>query len=310
MVKRRLGRNVKNQDSELSKIQVLTLDAVGPLTHLIEVSSAEGAESIPVKEVTEVLRTALTLLGSASAHISSLRRRKILAELNPDLQDLTEKDNLFKDAAPLLFGEGFEAVAKEYTEGLNALARAAPNRNFRSHCPGHDLRWGGGPGRTDHYRPYSTHTPEEDFQEKAISSPRRQRKLAKKPKIVSSCDINITNNISGCNIQFFDFKKNCFDQTITSHLSAGMPGVCDQLQKVCPNPNKAGRIPGFSAEFRFGDPKATPGEDKGYSTGCTNPVKAWPLDGQRTLSAAREVKCGHMGDSPRHRCSTEVFNET
>ena len=125
-----------------------------------------------------------------------------------------------------------------------------------------------------------------------------REKLAKKPKIVSSHDINITNNISGCNIQFFDFKKICFDQTITSHLSAGMPGVCDQLQKVCPNPNKAGRIPGFSAEFRFRDPKATPGEDKGYSTGCTNPVKAWPLDGQRTLLAAREVKRGHMGNSP------------
>ena len=83
-----------------------------------------------------------------------------------------------------------------------------------------------------------------------------------------------------------------------SHLSAGKPGVCDQLQKVCPNLNKAGRIPWFSAEFRFGDPKTTPGEDKGYSIGCTNPVKAWPLDGQRTLADAREVKRSHTGNSP------------
>ena len=67
-----------------------------------------------------------------------------------------------------------------------------------------------------------------------------------------------------------------------SHLSAGMPGVCDQLQKVCLNPYKAGRIPGFSAEFRFGDPKTTPGEDKGYSTGCTNLLKPGP-------SMAREL---------------------
>ena len=55
MVKRRLGRNVKNQDTEMSKVQAFTLDAVGPLTYLLEVSSAEGAESTPAEEVTEVL---------------------------------------------------------------------------------------------------------------------------------------------------------------------------------------------------------------------------------------------------------------
>ena len=205
MVKRRLGCNVKNQDTELSKIQALTLDAVDPLTYMIEVSSTEEAESIPVKEVTEVLRTALTLLGSASAHISSLRRRKILAELNPDLQDLTEKDNLFKDAAPLLFGEGFMAVAKDYTEGLKALARAAPNRNFRSHRPGHNQRRAlEGLVVTVHIPP----TLQRRISKKRLFPVQEDReKLAKKPKIVSSHDINITNNISGCNIQFFDFKR-------------------------------------------------------------------------------------------------------
>ena len=176
MVKRRLGRNVKNQDTELSKIQALTLDAVGPLTYLLEVSSAEEAESIPVKKVTEVLRTALTLLGSASAHIFSLRRKKILAELNPDLQDLTEKDNLFKDAAPLLFGEGFEAVAKEYSEGLKALAKAAPNRDFRSHHPGHNQRRGGGHGRTGHYRLYSTPHSRGGFQRKGYFQSKKTEK--------------------------------------------------------------------------------------------------------------------------------------
>ena len=100
----------------------------------------------------------MTLMGSASAHTSSLRRRKITTELNPDLQDLTKKDNLFKDAAPLLFEEGFEAVAKEYSGGLKALARAAPNKDFQSHClqDMHDQCQGGGHGRTGRYRPYST----------------------------------------------------------------------------------------------------------------------------------------------------------
>ena len=154
---------MKNQDTELLKIQALTLDAVGPLTYLVEVSSLEGAESIPAKNVIEVLRT---VLGSAPAHIFYLRRRKILTELNPDLKDLTEKDNLFKDATLLLFGESFKAVAKDYSEGLKALARAATIRDFWSHCPGHDQCRGGGNGRTGCYCPYSAPHSREGFPRK------------------------------------------------------------------------------------------------------------------------------------------------
>ena len=47
-------------------------------------------------------------------------------------------------------------------------------------------------------------------------------------KIVSSRDINITNNISVCNIQFFNFKKNCFDQTIGQIQKKGIMHVLSE----------------------------------------------------------------------------------
>ena len=63
-----------------------------------------------MKEVAEVIQKVLTLLGSASAYISSFRRRKILTELNPNLQDLIKRTTCFK-IQPLCY----LAVAKKYS---------------------------------------------------------------------------------------------------------------------------------------------------------------------------------------------------
>ena len=98
LVKRRMSKNNKAQDTEFSRIQALGLDALGPLTFLLEEASKEGTTSVPtqVHVVTEAARTALTLLGSATSHISTLQRRQILQELNPDLQYLAEREGAFK----------------------------------------------------------------------------------------------------------------------------------------------------------------------------------------------------------------------
>ena len=54
LVKRRMSRNNKAQDTELSKIQTLGLDAIGPLVFLLEESSKEGTTTIPTQVVAEV----------------------------------------------------------------------------------------------------------------------------------------------------------------------------------------------------------------------------------------------------------------
>ena len=158
LVKRQMSKNNKVQDTELSKIQALGLDAISPLAFHLEEASKEGNTSIPTQVVTEATRTALRLLGSATSHISTLRRRKILQDLNPDLQDLVEREDVFKSSAPLLFGEGFEVKAKAYTEGLRALSTASSSKrkvDFREHRLSYGQRRGGGHFRQNgRYQPY------------------------------------------------------------------------------------------------------------------------------------------------------------
>ena len=132
-----MSKNNKAQDTKLSKIQALGFDAIGPLAFLLEEASKEGTTSIPTQVVAKATRTALRLLGSATSHISILRK-KILQDLNPDLQDLVEREDVFKSTALLLFGENFEVKAKAYTEGLRAMPTASSFKqkvDFREHGP-------------------------------------------------------------------------------------------------------------------------------------------------------------------------------
>ena len=75
LVKRRMSKNNKAQDTELSTIRALGLDAIGPLVFLLEEASKEGTTSIPTQVVAKATRMALRLLGSATSHISILRRK-------------------------------------------------------------------------------------------------------------------------------------------------------------------------------------------------------------------------------------------
>ena len=105
--------------------------------------------------VTEATRTALRLLGSATSHISTLQRRKILQELNLDLQDLAEREGVFKSSAPLLFGEGFEVKAKAYTEGPVYCLLFQRKMDFREHRPSYGQRQGSGHFQQNgRYQPY------------------------------------------------------------------------------------------------------------------------------------------------------------
>ena len=60
------------------------------------------------------------LLGDAAQHHSSLRRKAIMKQLNPQLQALI-KEGDFKEAQPGLFGEDFGEKAKAKLETAAAL---------------------------------------------------------------------------------------------------------------------------------------------------------------------------------------------
>jgi hypothetical protein len=121
VIKQNLPKEVKDNEANFAKIQTLVLDAVAPLTAILE-EATKGSLTAP--KAADAAKAALVLLGNASAAISKERRKKIAKELNKDILPLVESDNMFDEAAPMLFGDGFENKVKDHVESLKCLRRA------------------------------------------------------------------------------------------------------------------------------------------------------------------------------------------
>ena len=98
----------KFTDTALACLQALTLDAVGPLTDLLEKMAAGGEsseDSLDLQVVKDAVQSALVLLGNASTQFSIYRQTKVLEEFNKDLISFAEeKEPELREAAPQLFG--------------------------------------------------------------------------------------------------------------------------------------------------------------------------------------------------------------
>ena len=114
VLKSRLSAQTKAKDKQLARTQALLLDAVGPLSFILEEAN-KG--QLPPKATMEAAQTALRLLGNASANISRKRRRAAITNMNNRLVDMAEDDQLFAKAAPNL-GDGF--AMKAVTKSLSA----------------------------------------------------------------------------------------------------------------------------------------------------------------------------------------------
>ena len=60
--------------------------------------------------------------------MSRLRRKKVCAHLNKSVQPLAKKDDLFKDAAPLLFGTEFAKKSKDEVDQMKAITAVLPSK--------------------------------------------------------------------------------------------------------------------------------------------------------------------------------------
>ena len=121
VIKGRLPAATKSRDRQLAKQQALMLDAVGPITHILE-EVVKG--QLTHKCAIEATQTALRLLGNASVHSCYERRKNDLQSMNTRLLDMADDDVVYKSAPPLLFGDGFCKKAKERDEELKCLNMA------------------------------------------------------------------------------------------------------------------------------------------------------------------------------------------
>lgn len=122
MVKDRLNQETARLDRVLARIQALTLDVVGPLSTIIEQAEAG---TLTAERAVAAARMAIKFTGNASVQISRERRKKAILDMNPKLVDMAEKDAIFEDAAPELFGDKFAKEAKDREDQLRCLDRAS-----------------------------------------------------------------------------------------------------------------------------------------------------------------------------------------
>jgi hypothetical protein len=91
---------VKAVDKELARIQTFVLDALAPLTTLLE-------EEEQTEQVVEAATAAVQLIGNASAKLSHLWREKVTKHINEALMPIVQEEGNFKDAPPQLFWSRF-----------------------------------------------------------------------------------------------------------------------------------------------------------------------------------------------------------
>ena len=112
-------------DTELARVQALMHDPVVPLICLLQACD-DVDTPISIDEAKEAVVESIQLLGNASVGLSRLRRKRLLKSVNLDIADLAEE--IFEEAAPNLFGSGFEKKMKERAESIKLLSASKSSR--------------------------------------------------------------------------------------------------------------------------------------------------------------------------------------
>ena len=105
----------KAADKELAVIQSHVLDALAPLSAILETK-----DDVP-EETMKAATDAIKLLGNASARISHLRRTKVITQVNKTLLPLVEDDSNFVEVSPSLFGPEFAQKSKDLVDQVKAM---------------------------------------------------------------------------------------------------------------------------------------------------------------------------------------------
>ena len=99
--------STKALDWTLTNLQGQVLEAVGPLSQLLE--SIKNEEAQPsMDQIGKAVKTALTLLANASIQILAVRRTKVLEDHNKELVPFAAvKERDWASGASRLFGPSF-----------------------------------------------------------------------------------------------------------------------------------------------------------------------------------------------------------
>ena len=121
-----IPKSAKSYDRFLSKLQQFTVDAFGPLVFIQDrLSKGEPIDQATLKAA---VKSGVSLLGNATAHFSTERRKCVMKHLNSDLKPLAEGQ--FPDRGAYLFGDSFGTRAKAAADSVKALKGIQPRKRF------------------------------------------------------------------------------------------------------------------------------------------------------------------------------------
>ena len=140
------SKTVRSTDRSLYTLQGLILEAVGPLSQLLEAVNNPNLD-VTMDQIGDAVETAITLIANASNKTSLMRRTKVLEEYNKELVTFAsagERD--WTSAAPRLFGPNFLKEAADYLQHLQLIRKVKqPSQGFRQ-PPSQGQQGGGGGG--------------------------------------------------------------------------------------------------------------------------------------------------------------------
>ena len=114
-----LSPATKALDKDLVKLQTFILDALAPLSMVLDQDSK--GQTMSKEETLEAAHTAVHLIGNANVRISCVRHEKAIMDINKALLLIVQDDSNFVDAAPVLFGSEFGQKSKEHVDQVRAL---------------------------------------------------------------------------------------------------------------------------------------------------------------------------------------------
>ena len=85
-------QQARSADKELARIQIFLLDAMAPISAILE-----RVDEMAVEDVREVLKMASALIGNANMNLSHLRREKLVTAINNNLTPLIQDDSEFAE---------------------------------------------------------------------------------------------------------------------------------------------------------------------------------------------------------------------
>jgi len=123
MIADECSKSTNTSNNTLSWIQALYLDAVGPLTGVLE--DINQSKGLSIENIEGAVKTVLTFLGNASSQCTSLWRIGILRDYNKDLIYYeTELDEVFSSATMTLLGPMFPEKEAAHLQQMQILSTA------------------------------------------------------------------------------------------------------------------------------------------------------------------------------------------